>query len=232
DLRGGPVVLTFVYTHCPDVCPLYLGQISEAIGQVDPAAAGSTGPSVVVVTVDPARDTTEHFAAFAHSWPARWHFLTGKETDLARIWSAYGVDVESEATFGHHVDATYAVAHTAKAVLIDADGHVSEELKGRWETSELVEALGRLAGAAPPGTRFGVSRLFGDLVARCGEFASTQPWVFVGLVALIMLPGLILPAYLLAAFLRTPAHSPTSGVETRPEEPVVDASRRHRPPVA
>lgn len=201
DLRGQPAVVTFLYTNCPDVCPLYLGHIFDAVGDSD---AGSR-TAVLVIAVDPARDTQEHLAGFASSWPASWHFLTGRETDLARVWSAYGVTVESEASADAHHDSSYSVTHTAKAVVIDGAGYVVSELRGRWDSNALTAALEQAEAGARRTSSFGGRGPLADLVARCGEFASMQPWAFAGLVALIMFPGLVLPAYLLVTFLRTPA---------------------------
>lgn len=97
------------------------------------------------------------------------------------------------------------VAHTAKATVIDGAGYVGSELRGRWESDALTAALNQAEAGARRTSSFGGRGPFADLVARCGEFASTQPWAFAGLVGLIMLPGLVLPAYLLVTFLRTPA---------------------------
>lgn len=196
-LRGGAVVLTFLYTHCPDTCPLYLFQIKLAVEGLEP----SDDISVVVVTVDPERDTVQHLEGFAGSWPPNWYFLTGNPVQVARVWGDYGVYVEKEEAGLHSERGGYGVIHTAKVVVVDRGGNTAAELKGDWTPKELQQNL----AAVLTGKQLKVSRVsFGPilgLLQRCGEFASSHPWTFMGLVLLIMIPGLVLPIYLLRTFL-------------------------------
>lgn len=78
DFRGKVVVLNFVYTQCPDVCPLH----AEAIAQVQEmvnVTPMKDGVAFVTVTTDPARDTPEILRAYGGDHglgPANWQFLT------------------------------------------------------------------------------------------------------------------------------------------------------------
>jgi protein SCO1/2 len=201
DLRGRPVVLTFLYTHCPDVCPLTLANIAAASRAV--AATGGERPAVVVVTVDPDRDTIERLRAYAGGWPADWRFLTGDYRQLAPIWRAYGVAVEKRPLpHSSEVHTGYAIVHTNKTVLVDREGRLSGELVGAWTATDLASALRGATGGAPAAWQH--ARLAGGLDAflrACGEFAAAQPGLAAGLLAALLLPGLLLPVWLIRALL-------------------------------
>jgi cytochrome oxidase Cu insertion factor (SCO1/SenC/PrrC family) len=102
---GKIVLITFVYTHCPDVCPAVTYQmkkLSEELGE-------DYNESVVFlsVTVDPERDTPERLAYFAESKDASWQFLTSDTNapvgHMSSIWQDYGVyvNIDEEACGGN-----------------------------------------------------------------------------------------------------------------------------------
>ncbi len=95
QFEGKVVVITFIYTHCPDVCPAVtyqMNKLSEELGD-------DYNESVVFlsVTVDPERDTPERLSTFASSHKASWHFLTSTADspvgDMSSVWQDYGVIV-------------------------------------------------------------------------------------------------------------------------------------------
>lgn len=107
DLRGGPVVVTFLYTTCEDTCPLTAQQIRIALDDL-----GHDVP-VVAVSVDPANDTPHRARRFAReqSMHGRMRWALGDASRLQRIWRAYGIQPQT-------ADAD----HTASTVLLDARG--------------------------------------------------------------------------------------------------------------
>lgn len=88
--KGKVVVLTFLYTHCTDVCPFIAAKLKRV--QV---LLGSDASKVelVAVTVDPQRDTVDRVAIYSQQFglSESWHFLTGNESQLQPIWRAYYV---------------------------------------------------------------------------------------------------------------------------------------------
>lgn len=141
DYSGQVVVLTFLYTYCPDICPAAthrLRQTHELLGDDDDRV------EFVAISVDPARDTVERAHAYSQDWGMleRWAFLTGDEQELSPIWEAYYVDPtidrESEAGAGtaqvngspkgaadslrRAVQARYEISHSAPVYLIDRQG--------------------------------------------------------------------------------------------------------------
>jgi protein SCO1/2 len=107
DLRGRPVVVTFLYTTCEDTCPLTAQQIRVALDDL-----GYDVP-VVAVSVDPANDTPRRARAFAleQGMQGRMHWALGTARELQRIWKAYGIQPQA-------ADAE----HTASTVLLDGRG--------------------------------------------------------------------------------------------------------------
>lgn len=92
DFGGRAVLLTFIYTHCPDVCPLIVGNLRAALGRL---GARATTAHVVAVSVDPRGDTPKAVAQFvrAHGMRGRMTYLIGSRRELAAVWRAYGIAV-------------------------------------------------------------------------------------------------------------------------------------------
>lgn len=128
--KSKPVALTFIYTNCPDVCPLisaHLHQTYQALG------SQAAGVAIVAVTVDPERDDQARLRAFSDQigLTQEWHFLTGSRPQLAAVWDAYGIDAtKAHATAsaqGKTQDPSAEadlIEHSAPVFLIDKRGLV------------------------------------------------------------------------------------------------------------
>jgi protein SCO1/2 len=88
--RGKVVMITFLYTHCPDLCPLTAAHIKVAL---DRLGSRRKGVVALAVTVDPEGDTTSAIHAYIreHRLPSEFHYLTGSQKALERIWRIYNV---------------------------------------------------------------------------------------------------------------------------------------------
>ena len=128
DYRGKAVLLTFIYDHCPDVCPLIVSNLHDALRMLG-ARAGEV--RIVAVSVDPRGDTPATVAAFlaAHEMTGRMQYLIGTERELAPVWHTWGVAV-SPTPSGREV------GHSAFIYGIDASGRVRalypSNFKPRW----------------------------------------------------------------------------------------------------
>jgi protein SCO1/2 len=105
QFRGRAVLLTFVYDHCPDTCPLIVANLHNALLRLGTQASKL---QIVAVSVDPKGDTPATVKAFlaAHEMTGRMEYLIGARKELAPVWRAYGVQVEAspdkrEQTVGH-----------------------------------------------------------------------------------------------------------------------------------
>jgi protein SCO1/2 len=112
--RGSVVALAFLYTRCPDVCPLTAEYFRQA-----QAALGSDASLVqfVAVSVDPVNDVPSSIRDFSaqHRLERNWHFLIGPAASLRTVWDAYGIRQEPDPS-------GKGVGHTDAIYLIDASG--------------------------------------------------------------------------------------------------------------
>lgn len=153
DFRGKTVALTFIYTDCPDVCPLIAQKFRVARGQL---GSDVNRVALVAITVDPETDTPGRIAAYteAMGMTGRWWFLTGSRQELQPIWAAYGVApvpvaqarlLEKSVTANRTPTAAFAGIHTAGVYLIGPDGNERRLLDPDFRVADLVGDLRQLA---------------------------------------------------------------------------------------
>lgn len=106
---GVPTILYFGYTHCPDVCPLIMGQISAAIDAAPEEIRSKL--QVVFVSTDPATDTPEVLAAYLSKFdgalPVKFVGLTGDLAGVEAAQSTTGVPVAEDGGKTHSTMAIY-----------------------------------------------------------------------------------------------------------------------------
>jgi protein SCO1/2 len=134
--RGRYVILTFLYTHCPDVCPLIADQLNEALRRLGVRRAGVR---VLAVSVDPRRDTPVAVRRFvaAHRLLPQFRYLTGTRAQLAPIWRAYHVAAMPSGS---------AINHSAFELLVDRRGSGRVLYDSRVKAADVLHDL-RLLGA-------------------------------------------------------------------------------------
>jgi protein SCO1 len=95
DYKGKSVLLMFIYAHCPDVCPLMVGNLHAALEQMTPAERAKT--QIIAVSVDPKGDTPVEVNKFLklHDMTGRMEYLVGSEAELEPVWKQYGVQVQA-----------------------------------------------------------------------------------------------------------------------------------------
>jgi protein SCO1 len=92
DQRGKLVLVTFLYTHCTDICPLIADHLNQALREL---YHQRSSVRVLAVSVDPVGDTPRAVRAYVrkHRLLPEFHFLTGTSAQLAKVWQAYNVSV-------------------------------------------------------------------------------------------------------------------------------------------
>jgi protein SCO1 len=119
QLRGSYAVLFFGYTSCPDVCPTTLARLAASIRQAGPRAEREV--RVVMVSVDPERDTAARLAAYTSAFGPQFQGVTGAPEEIARVASAYGIAYMRSDT---ETAAGYLVDHTSTLIVLDPQGRM------------------------------------------------------------------------------------------------------------
>jgi protein SCO1/2 len=127
--RGRYVLVTFLYTHCPDVCPLITQNLNAALRSLGPTVSRVR---VLAVSVDPKGDTPAAVRSYAqrmHLLP-QFHYLIGTRAELRRVWTAWNVlSVQESAGLVDHLAYTALVDPTGKErVLYGAQVHAKDVL--------------------------------------------------------------------------------------------------------
>lgn len=117
SLEGQWTLVFFGFTHCPDVCPTTMAFLNQFVGQLEGTEAKDT--RVVMVSVDPARDTVEQLAAYVPFFNADFTGVTGEFLDLFRFATALNTPFRKVPGDGED----YQVDHSANVVLINPRGH-------------------------------------------------------------------------------------------------------------
>jgi protein SCO1/2 len=115
DFRGHPFLVFFGFTHCPDVCPTSLFEISQVFKELGP----DKNIKALFITVDPERDTPPVMKEYVSSFDPRILGLTGSPEAVAAVEKAYRV--YSRKVPGR--DGEYSMDHTAIIYLMDKEGH-------------------------------------------------------------------------------------------------------------
>ena len=114
SLQGRPTLVFFGYTHCPDVCPTTLAQISAVFRELGPDEKARA----LFVTVDPQRDTPAVLKDYLSSFDPRITALTGAPEAIKSAERAFRVYAKAVPD----KDGTYSMDHTAIAYLMDKQG--------------------------------------------------------------------------------------------------------------
>jgi protein SCO1/2 len=121
--HGKALLVTFLYTHCPDVCPLIASNLRVAQNLMGPA--GASKAQVIAVSVDPRGDTPKAVATFLahHEMTGRMQYLVGSTAELAPTWKAWGVGSERDAQqpqLVNHSGLVFGITGTGKRLTVYA----------------------------------------------------------------------------------------------------------------
>ena len=136
--RGRAVLVTFLYTNCPDVCPLIASNLRVAHKQLGSRAAET---QVIAISVDPRGDTAGAVARFLreHQMTGRMQYLVGSAGELGRTWAAWGVGSTRDA------GQPQLVSHSALVYGVSASGRLTTVYPSSFEPAEIVHDVPRLA---------------------------------------------------------------------------------------
>lgn len=138
DYRGKAVLLTFIYTHCPDTCPLIVSHIKTALAELGPKARDV---QVIAISTDPRGDNRRTVTAFVddHGMKGKMKYLIGSRTELGRVWKDWNI-VARPAQAGRDL-----VEHSALIYGIDDSGKVTTLYPADFKPTELAHDVPLLA---------------------------------------------------------------------------------------
>jgi protein SCO1 len=128
----------FGFTHCPDVCPMTLHTLDLVDGIL--ATEGGVRPEVLMVSVDPARDTPERLAEYIPYFNESFTGVTGTAGTIRELTERLGIIVQYVAQEGDD----YTVDHSAQLLLTGPDGMVYAVFPSPHEPGALAHDLQRL----------------------------------------------------------------------------------------
>jgi protein SCO1/2 len=137
DLRGSVVLIYFGYTHCPDVCPATIGRLNDVVATVDVPLR------IVLVTVDPERDTVAALREYVRYLLPEYLALTGSASEIRAAADDWGVTyarIDTGSASG------YAMAHTAEVYLVDPNGRLVTHYPFGTEAEAIARDVGLAAG--------------------------------------------------------------------------------------
>jgi protein SCO1/2 len=141
--RGRAVLVTFLYTHCPDVCPLIASHLHTAL--LEMPAAERRRLQIIAVSVDPRGDTPASVRQFlaAHEMTGQMQYLIGSATALRVVWRAWGIASAAAASASN----PELVAHTALVYGITAQGKIRVIYQANFEPTAIVHDAALLASS-------------------------------------------------------------------------------------
>ncbi len=138
EFHGKAVLVTFVYVHCPDVCPLIVAALASAQRQL--GANWAHRVQILAVTVDPRHDTPRDVRSFLTARDAlgRMDYLLGSVRQLLPVWKAWQVGV----TLGR---GKVLAGHTAIVFGITASGRMADVYPSNFTPAQIVHDVPLLA---------------------------------------------------------------------------------------
>jgi len=141
QLRGHWSVVFFGFTHCPDICPATLQQLAIARSQV--IEAGGAFPKIILISVDPERDTPEAMAAYVSNFGDDVVGVSGNPGELVKLTKAMGIFFAKSGDF----DGNYSVDHSAAVLVINDNAEWHSVFSAPHNIDSFVHDLPILTGS-------------------------------------------------------------------------------------
>ncbi|MCQ4275878.1 SCO family protein [Stutzerimonas degradans] len=138
DLRDRWHLLFLGFTACPDVCPTTLSDLRRLLGRLQPELRERV--QVVLVSVDPARDTPERLKQYLAYYRSGFKGLTGELSELTKLSKALGLPFVPANT----ADGDYSVSHSGNIALVAPDGSLRGHIRAPLKLNGLADALQEL----------------------------------------------------------------------------------------
>jgi protein SCO1 len=142
EFQGKVVVLFFGFTHCPDVCPTILGKMSEVMKEL---GSDAEKVQVVLLTVDPERDTPAVLAQYIPAFHPSFLGMSGDATSTAVIAKDFKIFYQKRPG---SAPGSYTMDHSTGSYVIDAKGKLRLYLKHEDTAPLIAQDIKRLLAAS------------------------------------------------------------------------------------
>jgi protein SCO1/2 len=140
NYRGKAVLVLFIYTHCPDICPLMVGHLHAALAKLGPDASKV---QIIAVSTDPYGDTPKTVKRFLaeHEMTGKMQYLIGNLSQLAKVWKTWKIVVHPP----KGPNAPDVVEHSAEVFGINASGKITTLYPANFSPQQIVHDVPLLA---------------------------------------------------------------------------------------
>ncbi len=138
DFPGKALVVFFGYTSCPDVCPLTLSKLGRAFQEMD---EDGSRIQVLLITVDPPRDTPERLRRYLSNFNPSFLGLTGTREEIRQVADGFGAYFSDPRGEGN-----YTVDHTARTFVMDPSGRIVLTFPVTATAEEMARDLTKILG--------------------------------------------------------------------------------------
>jgi protein SCO1 len=141
--RGKAVLVTFIYDHCPDICPLIVSNLHAA--QNEMSAAERKQLQIIAVSVDPKGDTPQTVKKFLadHQMTGRMDYLIGSRPQLENVWADWNIKQKDDPS-NKNPDA---VEHSALIYGISGTGDITTLYPANFKPDQIVHDVPKLASS-------------------------------------------------------------------------------------
>jgi protein SCO1 len=140
DYRGKAVFVTFIYVHCPDICPVIVSNMRAAQQELGPKADDM---QFIAVSVDPENDTADAVGQFiqARQMTGRMEYLVGSRPQLEKVWHQWNIVARDDPKRGD----PDLVEHSAPIYGISASGRITTLYPSNFKPEQIVHDAPLLA---------------------------------------------------------------------------------------
>jgi protein SCO1/2 len=131
EYHGKAVLLTFIYSHCPDICPLIVSHLKTAQAELGPNAKDM---QIVAVSTDPRGDTPQTVAKFLndHGMTGKMEYLIGNRDELGHVWKTWNIVARPEKANPDLVE------HSALIYGVGANGKITTLYPANFKPAQIV----------------------------------------------------------------------------------------------
>lgn len=135
DFKGKPMLVYFGYTYCPDICPMGLSNMRQAVQEL----GGKEIIQPIFITIDPARDTVEQLGLYAQNFGDDFMMLTGTQDQVDQVKKSYRVHAAKASQDRGTND--YLMDHSSIIYLMDKDGRFVKHFNHQSPPEEIIKGV-------------------------------------------------------------------------------------------